>query len=143
LPVYEIPYTEYEIPASAAFPKRHSVLRPVLSTRIIHGKKAISCLAIVDSGADNCAFPRSFMDALSLEASIAPREGTIGVADARVETYFCSVTLDFGVIQIPVFAGFTSGLEQSGVGLLGQAGFFDTFNITFRKSIGVFQLELP
>lgn len=143
MPIYEIPYTEYLIAPSAAFPERHSVLRPVLSTRIIHGKKAISCLSIVDSGADNCAFPRSFMNGLGLEPSIAPREGTIGVAEARVETFFCKVTLDFGVIQIPVLAGFTSGLEQSGVGLLGQAGFFDIFNVTFRKSAGVFQLELP
>ena len=45
--------------------------------------------------------------------------------------------------KIPLYAGFTTRLEQIGYGLLGQAGFFDRFNITFKHSQGIFQIEVP
>lgn len=47
------------------------------------------------------------------------------------------------MVRIPVYAGFTMGLEQIGYGLMGQAGFFDKFNVTFRHSEGIFQIEGP
>ena len=37
-----------------------------------------------------------------------------------------------GVIKFPVYADFTTGLDPWGLGLLGQVGFFDRFNIGFR-----------
>lgn len=68
-------------------------------------------------------------------------ENTSGVSTAAVPTHFCNVTLDLGPIQMAVYAGFTIGLDQLGVGLLGQTGFFEKFNITFKHSASVFQLE--
>jgi len=51
--------------------------------------------------------------------------------------------MDFGVVQIPVYAGFTSGMEQFGCGLLGQAGFFEALKITFDYSNKLFHVEVP
>jgi len=61
------------------------------------------------------------------------------VASSNVQTHFCKIEIDLGITKIPVYAGFTLGPERIGYGLLGQAGFFDKFNITFKHSQGVFQ----
>jgi hypothetical protein len=53
------------------------------------------------------------------------------VGSSDVPTHFANVTIDLqGLVQFPVYAGFTSGLDQTGVGLLGQTGFFERFKIT-------------
>jgi hypothetical protein len=38
--------------------------------------------------------------------------------------------------------GFTTSLNTSGYGLLGQHGFFDRFQVTFNRSRGLFVLDL-
>jgi hypothetical protein len=43
------------------------------------------------------------------------------------------------VIQIPVDAGFTSGVNQLGFGLLDQAGFFEAFNFADKA----YTIEAP
>ena len=48
-----------------------------------------------------------------------------------------------GVITFPVYAGFTIGLEQMGLGLLGQIGFFDRFNVGFRLMESICYIEIP
>ena len=69
---------------------------------------------------------------------------TIGVSSASVPTHFASIALDIqGVVQFPVYAGFTSGLEAMGVGLLGQTGFFDRFNVAFKLSEKNCYIEIP
>lgn len=142
MPVYDVPYSSQVIPPNPAFPTGRTAMRPVLVATLINGTQRLSCLTIVDSGADHCAFPRLFMQPLGLNALTAPSESTTGVGGS-VPSHFCNIEIDFGVVRIPVYAGFTTGLDQVGVGLLGQTGFFDRFNITFRHSQGIFQVEIP
>jgi hypothetical protein len=97
----------------------------------------------VDCGADNCAFPLSFTKALGLDPLAAPHEGTSGVGSYNVPTYFWNLEIDLqGLTRFPVFAGFTPGLDQLGLGLLGQSGFFDRFNISFNLRQGIFEIEI-
>lgn len=51
--------------------------------------------------------------------------------------------VQLGVINFQVYAGFTTGLDQFGIGLLGQDGFFDKFKITFDYTHGLYSLETP
>jgi hypothetical protein len=97
---------------------------------------------MVDSGADNCTFPRSFMQPLALDALNCPSETISGVGGNSLSEY-ANVEIDFGPFRITVYAGFTSGLDAVGFGLLGQAGFFDRFDVTFKHSQGIFQIEVP
>jgi hypothetical protein len=83
------------------------------------------------------------MQPLGLNPLASPIERTSGVGSSNIPTHFCNIQIDLGMTKIPVYAGFTTGLEQIGYGLLGQAGFFDKFNITFKHSQGVFQIEVP
>jgi len=48
-----------------------------------------------------------------------------------------------GVIQIPIYAGFTTGMDQLGFGLLGQAGFFEAFKVTFDFAEKMCSIEIP
>ena len=84
------------------------------------------------------------MGPLGIDSLIAPVERTSGVGGSNVPTHFADITLDLqGVLTIPVYAGFTEGLDHSGIGLLGQAGFFERFKIIFDHARGIYQLEVP
>lgn len=83
------------------------------------------------------------MQPLGLNPLTAPIEITSGVGNSNVPTHFCNVVIDLGPVRIPVYAGFTIGMEQFGCGLLGQAGFFEAFKITFDYANRLFHVEVP
>lgn len=74
----------------------------------------------------------------------APVEGTSGVGSTNLPTNFANIEIDLqGLIKIPVYAGFTVGMDKLGIGLLGQAGFFEAFKITFDYANKLYHLEIP
>jgi len=81
------------------------------------------------------------MQPLGLDPLSAPLELTSGVGSSNVPTHYCSVTLDLRVTQFQVYAGFSAGLDELGIGLLGQEGFFEKFKIMFDYSNKIFALE--
>lgn len=83
------------------------------------------------------------MRSLGLDPFSSPIARTSDVGSSNVPAHFCDIEIDIGFSKIRVYAGFTAGLEQIGYGLLGQTGFFDKFNITFKHSQGIFQIEVP
>ena len=83
------------------------------------------------------------MQPLGLDPLTAPTEMSAGMGSTNVPTHFFNVTIDLGVIKIPVYAGFTVGMDPLGCGLLGQAGFFEAFKITFDYSKKLFYVEIP
>lgn len=84
------------------------------------------------------------MQPLGLDPLTCPNEMSMGMGSANVPTQFANVTIDMqGLLQFPLYAGFTIGLEQMGFGLLGQVGFFDRFNVHFRLSEKLCLIEIP
>jgi hypothetical protein len=81
------------------------------------------------------------MQPLGLDPLAAPVDMTSGVGSTNVPTHFVDVTLDFGPTQFSVYAGFTTGLDQIGIGLLGQSGFFDRHKVTFDYQNKLFTVE--
>lgn len=79
-----------------------------------NGQNRLKCYAIVDSGADHCVFPRSFMQLVGLDPLTAPVDMTSGLGSTNVPTHYCNVTLDLGVINFQVYVGFTTGMDQFG-----------------------------
>ena len=142
MPIYTLPYSEYQGPPSPAFATGRLARRPVLRITLRNGNNHISCYTIVDSGADDCVFPRSFMQPLGLDPLTAPTEMTSGVGNPSVATHYSTVTIDLqGQMSFPVYAGFTTGMDHLGIGLLGQAGFFERFKITFDYNNRLYVLE--
>jgi hypothetical protein len=82
------------------------------------------------------------MQPLGLDPLTAPAELTSGVGNPGVTAHYCNVTIDLqGQMSFPVHAGFTTGMDHLGIGLLGQAGFFEKFKITFDYSNRIYTLE--
>ena len=82
------------------------------------------------------------MQLLDLDPLKTPVQPTRGVGGV-VLTYFADVLVELrGQSPILVYAGFTEGLETVGVGLLGQVGFFDRFNVHFKLRDGICNTEL-
>lgn len=84
--------------------------------------------ALVDSGADDCVFPRTSADDLGIDLSSALSEYRRGVG-GFAEVWIAPVTLHFGPWLIEIKACFMPGLPVAG--LLGRRGFFEHFKITF------------
>jgi hypothetical protein len=141
LAIYKVAYAEIQVAATPAFPNGRSIRRPVLSLALQNGARRLSCYSVVDSGADYCLFPLSFMQPLGLNPLISPVDTTSGVGSSSIPTHFSNVTLDLGLLQFTVYAGFSPGMEHLGIGLLGQVGFFERFRITFDYANKLFVLE--
>jgi len=87
-------------------------------------------------------FPLSFAIALKLDIFNMKRQLTGGVGSFGNVTYYDRLEIDVGNgLSFSSFVGFTQGLESQGTGLLGQAGFFETFVVTFDYKARTFHLE--
>jgi hypothetical protein len=113
---------------------------------LINGQSTFSCYAIVDSGADYCAFPLPFVSPLGLDPLHAAVDQCVGVGGYGVPTYFWDVVIHLiGTEEsFPTKVGFTEGLNHLGMGLLGQEGFFNRFQVSFDLCrSGLFHIEVP
>ena len=115
-------------------------LRPVLTLEIESHDRKLGCMAIVDSGADECVFPLSYALELGLDPLKAETGHTSGVGGAS-NTYHWDVTLRFQFGAVRLRAGFMESLNTIGFGLLGQTGFFDYAKVLFDQKNGLFSVE--
>lgn len=134
---YKFAYSPVTVPPTGAFPSGQTIYRPLLQTRVVVGQKELVCIAWPDSGADHCVFPLSFASVLGLDPLQMKMQMTGGVGSPANPTYYAEVTVNIHMVGDPVpfswttLAGFTVGLEAQGLALLGQVGFFESFQVTF------------
>jgi hypothetical protein len=99
-------------------------------------------MVLPDSGADACLFPLSLAILLKLDVLNLPKALTGGVGSQANVTYYDTITVDLGNgIAFSSYAGFTQGLDPIGLGLLGQAGFFEYFRVEFQHKQKLFTIE--
>jgi hypothetical protein len=112
----------------------------LLVTLSVRGQKA-SCHAVIDSGSDRCLFPASMLRKLELNAETLPLEVASGVGSV-VTTHYADLSIEIrGVATFPARAGFTAGLDDWGLGVLGQVDFFERFRVLFDYAGGYFNIE--
>ena len=71
-----------------------------------------------------------------------PKNLTVGVGSSANTTYYGDLEIDLGYgIRFRSYVGFTSGLDQVGYGLLGQAGFFEYYKVHFHHRERRFCIE--
>lgn len=131
---YSFSYTSLEYPPTDAFPSGYTARRPLIVGRLREPtqSKFVTCAMLVDSGADNCLFPASFLPLLGLDQIDLKMQMTSGVGSMANPTYYADVIIEIPVgagtsLTTSVRAGFTVGMDSHGFGLLGQRGFFDHF----------------
>ncbi len=130
--VYKFPYAWFPCGSSPAFPQRKRILRPVVSTTLIHKDVQVPVLALLDSGADDCIFPHQIGVQLGLKVEEGLLQTFAGAGSKGNRAYFHSLKLIVGgQISLSCRVGFTKAMDEAGLGLLGQTGFFDHFRVTF------------
>jgi hypothetical protein len=141
--IVTFPYVALPMPANEAHPHGFVVHRPLtLATITASNGESVRCLVLPDSGADACLFPLTLAILLKLDVLRLPKALTGGVGSSANTTYYDTVTIDLGNgIAFSAFVGFTQGLDQMGLGLLGQDGFFERFRVEFLLNKKVFTVE--
>ena len=138
------PYIPVPLPVSEAFPQGGTAHRPIAFADISVASGLTERIAVLlDTGADGCLFPLKLARLLDLDIAHLPRATHRGVGSQSNLTYYTDVAIDLGNgIAFTAYAGFTEGLDAMGLGLLGQAGFFEQYNVEFRHSERLFTVEL-
>jgi hypothetical protein len=141
MPKSRYPYTIIRGSSTPAFPEGKILHMPLLLVELRSPRGEITCNALVDSGALFCSFPISFAKPLALDLTHKSREEISGVG-GKSAAYFHDIQVAMeGASPFSVYAAFTEGLEHARIGLLGQSGFFDRFEVCFDLNKGCFEIE--
>ena len=137
------PYSAFPIAPSESHPLGFSAQRPLIySTVTASNGESFDWAVLLDSGADNCLFPLKLANYLNLDLNSMPKTLTGGVGSESNVTYFDHLKIDLGKgIVFSAYVGFTEGMNAMAIGLLGQDGFFDQYNVEFRNAEGIFTVE--
>jgi hypothetical protein len=108
----------------------------------------VRTLALLDSGADDCIFPASLAGPLGITIPNQNSYIFSGSGQASQVAFFENVEVaiwDYRsrtpVTVFGLYAGFCETMEHTGLGLLGQVGFFSKFKVTFDHADGYFEIE--
>lgn len=80
--------------------------------------------ALVDSGADFCLFPASFLEVLNIDVKKGKRRVVYGIGEHKIGTYAHKVNLDINGYKFKSTIYFSA---DQYVPLLGREGFFNKF----------------
>ncbi len=115
-----------------------------ISTLTASSGEGLRCVVLLDTGADSCLFPLAIAISLKIDVLSLPNHLTGGVGSNSNVTYYDKIRIDLGNgIAFNTYAGFTEGLNSHGIGLLGQEGFFDHYDVAFSHVRGIALVEVP
>lgn len=104
--------------------------------------QGLRCLVCLDTGADSCVFPAAFATQLGIDLLSLKKNVTGGVGSSGNVTYYADLEITLGRgIQFRSYVGFTDAMDRHGIGLLGQAGFFEYYNVSFFYPQKKFTIE--
>ena len=127
----QIPFRTHGFRQSEAFPSRNSSHFPLVDVTLRYNGAEVSCPTVIDSGTHFSLFPFSVGEQLGLNVS----DGKKAVVPPEEMVYFWPLEVRLeGRIEFPLYAGFSILQDVRKVGLLGQLGFFDRFDVTFEHS---------
>jgi hypothetical protein len=121
---------------------RGFVQMPMLQVRLAHNDKHTDIVALVDSGAADSLFDMHVAEDLGLHLkNSAEQREYFGVAGQSVVGYIHKVRLQVQGFSewIDTEAAFLDASQP--YQLLGQAGFFDSYEVTFRRYRGKFEVR--
>jgi len=128
---FKFDYRRFPSDPSEAFPGRRSANRPVIPVTLINGSNTIRYLALIDSGADLCIFHSEVGEQISIDIESGKKQEFDGITGEKMVAFFHQIEIEVGGYRLSCYAGFSRGLTKMPYGILGQQGFFDTFQVTF------------
>lgn len=114
---------------------------PIMHVLLKNGKNAINLDCLVDSGAGECVFNVDIADALGLDLTGAPTKQYEAVGGTTLTAKIHPIKLQvvgFNDEWITIKAGFIADDE---IPLLGHAGFFEHYELTFRSYRSQFEVK--
>jgi hypothetical protein len=134
-----LPYTK--LPSND--PNFPFFLRPMLGVEISYGSRAVMVNGHLDTGADHTLINKSWAKQLGIEWKTGRLSYVTGIVGNPVPVYLHEIYIEVLRLpssKIPVTAAF---IDSPRVGtLLGQAGFFDHFKVTFDRLHNSFEIDL-
>lgn len=118
-----------------------TLYRPLIDIVIRNHDARYPLLALIDSGADGCLFPHGIGAAIGLDIKSGIKIGGEGVG-SKIVVYLHDVHLIIGGHEVKARCGFTESIQKC---LLGQAGFFENFDVKFlyrKKEIEIFPAKI-
>ncbi len=109
-----------------------SLLKPIISIKVIVGEKELSYATLIDSGADFCIFDAEIGEYLGINVRSGKTNEFGGIQERGGATAFLhKVTLSIGGLKYITTVGFSYDIARHGFGILGQKGFFESFVVKF------------
>jgi hypothetical protein len=117
--------------------------RPVIPVTLRFKKKELRYLALLDSGADFNIFHSDIAGLLGIDVTKAKKTTPFKGIGSDSESRAAVFDIDLG-IEGTFFTSmvlFSDAIGDSSYGVLGQQGFFNHFDITFRYNLGQIELD--
>lgn len=103
---------------------------PIVPIRVYGPHSHVNVLALVDSGAEHSVLPLRLVEELELPVDGATVVTIIGVGGKESRGYLLDANLRLARYQWTAPVIFSTAVESPAI--LGQAGFFAFFSVTFR-----------
>lgn len=126
--------------ADQRFPNGDLIVFPLVNLTLKKGRRTLSIDCLVDSGASQSLFNTDIAELLEIDLTKAARQNYVGIGNNTLEGYRSSVSLKLSGFDtwVTFEAGF---VEQNEMPLLGHAGFFENYEITFRAYQNRFEIK--
>src|SRR5438552_2795743 len=113
--------------------RRHGAIRalPIISIRVRGPHSETDLLEVVDSGAEQSVFSIKLIEELDLDVHGATVVEIIGVGSKASRGYLLDVEHQLGRHRWTGPGIFSDAVDSPVI--LGQAGFFEFFNVTFKR----------
>lgn len=112
---------------------------PLLEIRLRNGDDYIDVDYLVDSGAVDSMFHTDFAEELGIDLSGLKQHEYYAVDGNIMRGWVAPVQLEINGIAHPIEIE-VAFVEENAIPLLGQSGFFDSFEVRFRGFNGVFEI---
>ncbi len=133
--VLKFDYNKTGARPTPAFPRQHHVLRPIIPINLVLAGRLVKTVALIDSGADWSIFHAELGEILGLDVRAGDEQDFYGIVGSDPGTiYFHDISVEIGGIAYPMRCGFSYDISPNGIAVLGQYGFFDTFEVSFKRT---------
>lgn len=112
---------------------------PLLEVRLRNGGNYIDVDCLVDSGAVDSMFHTDFADELGIDLVNREQHDYYAVDGNIMRGWIVPIQLEINGIAHPIQID-VAFVEENEIPLLGQSGFFDSFEVRFRGFNGVFEI---